>query len=1152
MPSPHAILQQTLLQRNNVRREQGHPLYAYRTTADELAALHAALRSHCASSAPFDPPTAAAFCVFGAEWFCRSYTGGSWAWRTILDAVGFRGTFATLYNIVQRGLAYWRRPLLLLGSERQFLVTLACEGGLPLGLLQGESGGALRRFFRELLGSREAYRRPARELVVDASRVLPPTLQQDVVCGLAAQLVDVISDLRLAAGGAADPMGYLDEHHPSWRERVPLRLEEDVARQLLTGLLREPRPPTVALVEIETRMCLEPARRFERLARFPTTMRSEDLEAQLALARGTIPPRTYLHLMTADAARFPVATATAVASEGTFDLASLPARPIRDPLAVIGRVLLVASTGSHDITIVQPPGGDELDDIPWVFSAHPQGGGHVLAAVGSHRTAADEVLLALPAEGTLSLEDGSTVDEVCEIGDPYRRVVRLRGRATWEGDGEQCAFRTKVEPEGTRPILVGSLRRFGFEGGEVWLGPPQWRLLRADGSTAELQSSFSQEWRPLRAGQAWKPLGPDCCGDVLVRLRRGGETITRTVITVLPRGVQFQVRPSHDVSRGRLEIDGLGAARIGIEGASGLRWNEAREGTKAVITVESNGPPPPTVDLRIQLDGGRDARVRVPFPSKMRRFLRGDHDILADHERLTLDRLSSVRARAIVEGTASGFVVEARHGDLWTAVGRLRRVSDNAFELALDTLRDSIALLLASSSDREATVQLRIVPEKGELRPPHPEVRVGRYDAHVAPERRADRSIDLVLDDASRRAVGPLGLSLLRVEARPIDDPSAPPVVIARGGEQHWSLLADQLTTGPWLVLGYVGEHARLRPLLLTIQGNAPALSTPSGPRTTFDEAVRLGPKERLPAIAKALQGMTSDLDHSAWLQVQRYLATLGHLPATTFDVVRALATVPDAAVAALLLGTNFDATWAGLEELPFSWALVPVKSWIRGVGALVRSVEAKADLWRAMGWDVARGRRERLAPFWERGPRQARFLATVLEAATMTLAGLPGVPQPLLSHARSAEGRRQLAHLLEGERTDLLLRHAATEDLWPEGDVRALAIETGVSPAVLDEIHVPPDLPHRRDVYNAPGVAAALSVLGLACPLPLLVQIRRLRSFDEHWFDFANAIALTNLLGTRFAENKQRAATSPRCRYIATQGLPAGSGGACVIGRDA
>jgi hypothetical protein len=125
--SPSAILHQ-IIQRSGLRREQGNPLYAYRTTASELGALHDALQAHCANTTFLDTPTAAAFCLFGAEWFCRTYAGGPWAWRSILGATGFRGTTQTLYGVVLHGLAYWHRPLIS-GPEREFLVTLGCEGG---------------------------------------------------------------------------------------------------------------------------------------------------------------------------------------------------------------------------------------------------------------------------------------------------------------------------------------------------------------------------------------------------------------------------------------------------------------------------------------------------------------------------------------------------------------------------------------------------------------------------------------------------------------------------------------------------------------------------------------------------------------------------------------------------------------------------------------------------------------------------------------------------------------------------------------------------------------------------------------------------------------------------------------------------------------
>jgi hypothetical protein len=328
---------------------------------------------------------------------------------------------------------------------------------------------------------------------------------------------------------------------------------------------------------------------------------------------------------------------------------------------------------------------------------------------------------------------------------------------------------------------------------------------------------------------------------------------------------------------------------------------------------------------------------------------------------------------------------------------------------------------------------------------------------------------------------------------------------------------------GPWLVLGYIGEQVRLRPLLLTVPGKEPDPSPPNSSASEFDAAVRTSPKDaRLSALRTALGKMAANLDHPDWRRVQRHVATLGRLPATTFDVVRVLSEVPDAAVAALLLcGDGLEMTWTGLEELPFSWALVPVKSWVRGVKALMRSADAKDELWRTLGWDRARARIETLKLFWERGPKQALFMATILEVVCMTSSGVPPPPQHLVSVARTPEGRRSLESLLTRQRTAMLARHAASDDWWPEGDVRALALQAGITPAILDEVHIPADLGHRADVYDAPGVAAAISVLGVPCPLPLLLQIRRLRSFDETWFDMAHATALTNLLGRRFAKDK-------------------------------
>jgi hypothetical protein len=239
--------------------------------------------------------------------------------------------------------------------------------------------------------------------------------------------------------------------------------------------------------------------------------------------------------------------------------------------------------------------------------------------------------------------------------------------------------------------------------------------------------------------------------------------------------------------------------------------------------------------------------------------------------------------------------------------------------------------------------------------------------------------------------------------------------------------------------------------------------------------------------------------------------------------MIRAMAQVPDAAVAALLSSVAaFEAVWTGFEDLPFAWALVPVKSWIRGIKAMNRSIDARAELWKELGWSPAEARLRTLGPIWDQASKQSPFMATVLEGVGMTLGGMPKPPQQMLAMARTTAGRGTLVGLRDGACTEMLLRHAMSEDFWPQGGVRDRALAIGVPAAVLEEVRVPAEFGHRDDVYNAPGVAAAISVLDKACPLPLLLEIRRIRSFDETWFDFAHAMALTLLLGKRFAENKE------------------------------
>jgi hypothetical protein len=113
-----------------------------------------------------------------------------------------------LYYLVELGLRFWQRRLLTTGAGRAFLLTLACEGGLPLNLVHKE-GAKLRSFFKALLEEFQLYRRAGlspEQLAENVRNRLPKSLRQPVVYALSGQLVDAIWKLQAQVGGSSTPL----------------------------------------------------------------------------------------------------------------------------------------------------------------------------------------------------------------------------------------------------------------------------------------------------------------------------------------------------------------------------------------------------------------------------------------------------------------------------------------------------------------------------------------------------------------------------------------------------------------------------------------------------------------------------------------------------------------------------------------------------------------------------------------------------------------------------------------------------------------------------------------------------------------------------------------------------------------------------------
>src|SRR6266446_6434120 len=184
------------------------------------------------------------FCLFAAETFRRQYTGGPWTWDIVFAEAGHAAPPQPLISQwVSEGLQRWRRPLLEDHSgKHMYLVTLVCEGGLPLRLLHRENAH-LSRYFRELLTVYHRKRHTPDECNTTemapqiAARYLPASLRNEIVFRLSSDLIQSIVQLQERVPDASDPIAELNSIEPDWRKNLPLPVEDATVDILLRNLM---------------------------------------------------------------------------------------------------------------------------------------------------------------------------------------------------------------------------------------------------------------------------------------------------------------------------------------------------------------------------------------------------------------------------------------------------------------------------------------------------------------------------------------------------------------------------------------------------------------------------------------------------------------------------------------------------------------------------------------------------------------------------------------------------------------------------------------------------------------------------------------------------------------------------------------------------
>lgn len=1132
---------QTFLDARGLREADGRPLYAYRCDSREFAAFQELLQGRLKRRG-WNQSTAQLFCLLGAEWWRRNHSGGAWKWEGILDSIGAESfspgaqNYSELLRIVQRGLEGWNRDLLTVGQARAFLVTLACEGGLPLRLVMNEQT-KLRSYFRALLEEFRLFGHseiPGRELAERVGDRLPKGLRQDVVYELTARLAERVLALQQLVGESDYPVEELDAHHAGWRDQLPLRLPDRIARTLLNNLLRD--AADVARggrLKIRWQRSLVPLRdeEWDLVGEFtlPRTITSADFNRLFRRTEDDAPPKRFdlcdrvegggLHVIAIGSQRDMGGDRTVIAvevpvgrSEGSLSAGSEQRRQ------------LVARTSGSLLQTDAFPGAAALSDLPWVFvSDDPQARDPArFVGEGSLRLREGGGLVAVPNGTQVQAADESTVEPVGTLPRLSRSVYRVTGVATFVApDDTRVVVRTGADKDDSqleyRP--TGRRARFGRESTPYFCGPP--RLLAwKDGVFQHEVPQAALSWEP-DGFQDTLPFGSGVVGDGRLRFVEDGEARFSARVRILPEGASIRFSPADCETEGNILLDGFLTDAISLVSPTNLQWEEQKAGSEARgVCLRAPGEPPTDVAIALRWQGRGQTLLSLPFPSARTAFVLPDGPRLSDGERISAEALAGIHAEAVVPKSHVEFTIsgEYRGADLLDlAAGRrqfrwpLREVSDGFHSVDLAEIQGRVGELLSQGVDPDACVRIRINSNASIAGMPVCTVNIHRFDLTL--EKRERYPVVLGLDEESLRRILPHEIEDLELEAVSLLSPEKDGTPLSRYGAGAWHLPDEEMTVGPYVVVGRQKDWYRVRPMPWYVRrdgdGFLPRMDAPPTLAQLYQSGLADDADGRFRSVLRA---MAVDSAHEDWGAFDGLVRLSALLPVRTFQLLTSVAHEPAAvAHAALRVGaTDFDLLWDKLALLPFLWELVPIDAWAGAIKTRVSGLRSMmAEMPEAIASDLVQESVEAAAG---RVSKRLPGVAPAIESALAQALHRPpgnGATKIVLPHLREVLKEQWLDH--RGDCPSLSWApHQVPRVHRAEAIHETLSNDDCASGLLVPRIGRFSD-PDKASYADFPVFSAAHVVWGDLLNSRQQREIRAARAHDPDWFD--EALRLTTLL---------------------------------------
>lgn len=1113
-----------LVQKPPLVHPDGRALYGYRVEGDRYQTLQERVREEFAAirGGSASPETAAGFVLYAAETWRRSEDVTRWnSWKCVFDGLGVEDVPLTeLYPAVRAGLRYWQRSLRKSGGRNRYVTTLVCEGGLPLHLVRTD-GSRFRRYFRKLLADVRDFGLDDDRLARTAENAaddLPASLRLEEIFGLATDLVAEIWRAHERLDGAAgDPVAALDHLDPSWRDRLPLKLDDAIAHDLLRNLLkdvhevaaeRSAMPRVLRWLEEH-----EDGWRLRARIETPNQTTAAKFTALLAGSTDSLPKHARLALATGTTTNQPFGTLYRHGEVQVSVERSAPHRAEVAHAAAAGDLLLVidaALTRAAETMTVQVPRGQALSaSQPWVFRAKDATTGHArLLADGSCRTKHEEVLVAVPVGVRADVATGGEWRRVGSLRDLAREVFVCRSEVRLtddDGDTWRIATAQPIDEE-LELWLCGHRHAIGSSAQvEVFAGTPRVLARDSNGDAAAIPK-YDVVWRPAIRGAAWRSGSAPARGVVDLRVLVDGATCLHRRVAVVPQTFAYRIVTESAV-RGRVEWRGLDGATIHVDPAPGTSIAPTAHATHDDLTLlcETTGEAPTHLRLRIGWPGTQPIEATIAAPFRSAHFVT-DSGVKLTNGLVALDDLYQIRVQ-VVTGESSvryGVVGELRslNGDVRSANKiiavdfPLREIEPGRHEADLRRVVEPMRRALRTVPDLDTHMLLRL--ERNDIQQGRPQLVVHRYAGTL----KLDKAEGWVEYAASSQLLSKEPLAH-GVRAMPLWLPQQRETELAPAPTPTPTWLFDPASRapGPWLLYGTHKGVPCTRPVLWTVAG------VPTAPTGNAHERAVLAQPDHQPAARRDLYAALLDgTDEAAWTDLYAIVARTAHLPAASFMTLLELPRHPAALVACLLGASqaNYDLVFSLRDELPFEWSMLPMSAWFAGFASWSMRRRRHFETAGLLPDEVAEcliGDVRRMLAFV---PATEGALRLVMQ--TMCHLHFPNVAVPdvvaKVGHPSAwplcASNVHHLWHAA-------LLRLSGTPR-WPV--MQGLNDWAKTQPTAARKVpcFVDGDAhPYHRSVARAPWIAAcAASADAVLDPL-VAMQLLHARAFDPEWFDAAH-----------------------------------------------